>query len=451
MFAAITAAALQPQVMVQGYLTNAAGTPYTTAQAVQFKVYQGGIAATAGTGTVYYEETATITPSASGVFNHPLGSGTPSTAFLVVAGGATIPNSLSTTTFDTSSAVFLEISVGGTILLPRVQMLSVPYASLATTAENLKPTTSVTVVNITASSGTFTATGNTQYSIATASGISVGAGGVTAAFFKGDLYGNVNGSAGSVAANSITAGTFGSAVLLPAGNLIGGVASTNTANVFPLVQTMQGGVVGSSGSFMNGVTAGSGTFTATGNTQYSIATASGISVGAGGVTAAFFDGTHYGDASGMTGISTILRQYTSNTTAASNRNDTAIPNDDTIPSVGEGTQFASITVTPVKAASMMFLIATAHGAYSGGAACNRAFVCVFNGVTNLGCGATQLTSFPGAATAYIMVSSGGTAARTYTARFGCESADGFQLNGISTGRLLGGAMTSGLYLWELGG
>ena len=56
-----------------------------------------------------------------------------------------------------------------------------------------------------------------------------------------------------------------------------------------------GGVSGSSGSFVNGVTASSGTFTATGSTQYSVDAASGVRVragtllvdGAGGVDAAY--------------------------------------------------------------------------------------------------------------------------------------------------------------------
>ena len=197
--AASTAFAIQTLVMIQGFLTNSSGTPYTTAQSTEFRVYQGGNATTAGTGTLYYDETATITPSASGVFNYPLGSGTPTVPFLIVGGGP-IPNRLSTTTFDTSSAVYLEISVAGTVVLPRLQMLGTPYAALAGASESLKPTTLplITTSNLQASSGTFTASGPTQYSLATASGIIVVAGGVTAPYFNGMLIGNIKGNAANV-------------------------------------------------------------------------------------------------------------------------------------------------------------------------------------------------------------------------------------------------------------
>ena len=192
--ATTTAFAVQTQVMIQGYLTNGSGTPYTTAQATEFRVYQGGNATTAGTGTLYYDEMATITPSASGVLNYPLGSGTPPVPTLV-DGGGTIPNVLSTTTFDTASAVYLEISVGGVVVLPRLQMFGTPYAAIAGTSENLKPTNQplITTNILQASAATFTASGNNQASLITSSGIIVNAGQVTAPAFVGTLYGNVVG------------------------------------------------------------------------------------------------------------------------------------------------------------------------------------------------------------------------------------------------------------------
>ena len=193
--AASTAFAVQTQIMIQGYLTNASGTPYSTPQTTEFRVYQGGNAMTAGTGTLYYDETATVTPSASGVFNYPLGSGAPTVASLVIASGGTIANVLSTTTFDTSSPVYLEISVGGVVVLPRLQMLGTPYAAISGTSENLKPTNQplITTSNLQASAGTFTASGNNQASLTTSSGIIVSAGQVTAPAFVGTLYGDVVG------------------------------------------------------------------------------------------------------------------------------------------------------------------------------------------------------------------------------------------------------------------
>ena len=343
--AASTAFAIQTQVMIQGYLTNGSGTPYITAQATEFRVFQGGNATTAGTGTLYYDETATITPSASGVFNYPLGSGTPTVPFLVVGGGGTIPNVLSTTTFDTPSTVYLEISVGGIAMLPRLQMLGTPYAALAGTSENLKPTNQplITTNYLQASSGTFTASGNNQASLVTSSGIVVNAGGVTAPYFNGTFYGTVvggvSGGAGSVAAANVTPGTFGAGVLIPPQNVVGGVASTNTANTFPLVQTFPGGVVSNSESVTNGVTAASGTFTASGPNQASIVTSSGIIVNSGGVTASYVSATNlYGNGAGVynvtaaavsganvTGTVAVLNGGTGATTAAGAQASLGVP------------------------------------------------------------------------------------------------------------------------------
>jgi microcystin-dependent protein len=191
--AASLAGAVQSQITIQGYAYNGSGTPYTTPQTAEFKVYQGGNATTAGSGALYFDETATISPSASGVFDYALGSGSPTAAYLVV-GGNSVANVLSTTTFDTASAVYLEISVAGNIVLPRIQFHGAPYASLATVAEHLKPTDVLTATTLTVSSGTFTASGPNQASITTSSGIVAG-GPVTAPAFVGTFYGNVVGSA----------------------------------------------------------------------------------------------------------------------------------------------------------------------------------------------------------------------------------------------------------------
>jgi microcystin-dependent protein len=103
---------------------------------------------------------------------------------------------LSTTTFDTTSPVYLEISVGGVVVLPRLQMLGTPYAAISGTSENLKPTNQplITTGNLQASAATLTASGSNQPSLTTSSGIVVNAGQVTAPAFVGTLYGNVVGN-----------------------------------------------------------------------------------------------------------------------------------------------------------------------------------------------------------------------------------------------------------------
>ena len=274
--------AVQLQTMLQGYLTDAGGTPFTGPQAAEFKVFQGGSPAAVGSGTLVYDETATVQPAASGVFSYMLGSGAPVAPVLLV-GSQPIPNVLSTATFDTAQAVYVEIAVGGTVLLPRLQLVGMPFAAVAGVAESLKPGVSIRAENIlpgpvTVTSGTFTAAGANQYSIETSSGIQVGGGsGVRASFFAGSFYGDGSGLAGvsasSVPAASVTAGTFGAGVLLPAGNILPG----------PVAAT-------------------SGTFSAAGPAQYSIQTSSGIYVGGGGVTAPFFSGVFHGNGTGLTGV-----------------------------------------------------------------------------------------------------------------------------------------------------
>ena len=94
--------AVQLQTMLQGYLTNTSGTPFTGPQAAEFKVYQGGSPTTAGSGTLAYDETATVTPAASGVFNYMLGSGTPVSPVLLV-GGQAVANVISTGLFASNA------------------------------------------------------------------------------------------------------------------------------------------------------------------------------------------------------------------------------------------------------------------------------------------------------------------------------------------------------------
>ncbi|MBI5239125.1 MAG: tail fiber protein [Elusimicrobia bacterium] len=274
--------AVQLQTMLQGYLTDSSGTPYTGPQAAEFKVYQGGSPAAAGSGILVYDETATVLPAASGVFNYMLGSGTPVAPVLLV-GSQAIPNALSTATFDTAQSVYVEIAVGGTVLLPRLQLVGMPFAAVAGVAESLKPGVRLPAENLlpgplTVTSGTFSAAGAEQYSLRTSSGIEVGGGGVKAAFFAGSFHGDGAGlsgvSASSVPAGSVTPGILGAGVLLPAGSILPG----------PVAVT-------------------SGTFSASGPTQFSIQTSSGISVGGGGgVSAAFFSGAFYGNGAGLTGV-----------------------------------------------------------------------------------------------------------------------------------------------------
>jgi len=305
--------AVQLDIQVQGYLTNAAGTPYTTPQAAEFKLYQGGSASQAGSGTLVYDETSNITPAPSGVFTYLLGSGSPLTP------------ALSTGMFDTNSPLYVEISVGGVVLLPRLLLTGMPFAAVAGVAQSLDPVAQVTVSVLNASSGTFaaslsapagitastltlTAAGN-QYALVASTGINVTAGGVSAPFFNGAYYGDGSHLSGvgaaSVGAPNIGPGTLPPGVLLPAANLINGpispallpanIAFTNQSNTFSGPQNIQGPL-----------TASTMTLTGAGAGQYALVASTGIDVTAGGVISPYFSGTYYGDGSHLSGVAASI-------------------------------------------------------------------------------------------------------------------------------------------------
>ena len=120
-FFSLTLWAQVPQLLNhQGRLTDDAGMPITTATTLRFSLYQGGDAATPGSGTLVYQEDASVTPDSSGVFNHLVGSGT------------VIYGTLDSTVFQTASPVYLEITVDpaglNETLLPRKQIVTVGYS-----------------------------------------------------------------------------------------------------------------------------------------------------------------------------------------------------------------------------------------------------------------------------------------------------------------------------------
>jgi len=121
LFFSLTILASVPNLInYQGRLTNDVGNPITTATTVRFSLYQGGSAGTAGSGTLVYEEDASVTPDNNGVFDHTIGSGT------------VIYGTLDSTVFQTSSPVYLEITVDpagvADTLLPRKQVVTVGYS-----------------------------------------------------------------------------------------------------------------------------------------------------------------------------------------------------------------------------------------------------------------------------------------------------------------------------------
>ena len=129
LFFSLTTSAWVPQRLnYQGRLTDDTGSPITTTTTLRFSLYQGGDFTTPGSGTLVYEEDATVTPDSTGVFDHTIGSGT------VVYG------TLDASVFQTTSQVFLEITVDpaglNETLLPRKQIVTVGYSFKSELAED---------------------------------------------------------------------------------------------------------------------------------------------------------------------------------------------------------------------------------------------------------------------------------------------------------------------------
>ncbi|TKJ33922.1 hypothetical protein CEE39_03300, partial [bacterium (candidate division B38) B3_B38] len=121
LFFSLTILAQVPQLLnYQGRLTDDKGIPIITTTTVRLSLYQGGDAATPGSGTLCYQEDASVTPDDNGVFSHLIGSGT------VISGA------LDATVFQTASPVFLEIAIdpagANETLLPRKQIVTVGYS-----------------------------------------------------------------------------------------------------------------------------------------------------------------------------------------------------------------------------------------------------------------------------------------------------------------------------------
>ncbi|MDH5715212.1 MAG: hypothetical protein OEZ30_06590, partial [Candidatus Aminicenantes bacterium] len=120
-FLTVTILAQVPQLLnYQGRLTDDKGIPIITPTTLRFSLYQGGDAATAGSGTLCYQEDASVTPDDNGVFSHLIGSG------MVIFGA------LDATVFQTADPVYLEITIdpagANETLLPRKQIVTVGYS-----------------------------------------------------------------------------------------------------------------------------------------------------------------------------------------------------------------------------------------------------------------------------------------------------------------------------------
>jgi hypothetical protein len=101
------------RINYQGKLLDSIGTPLSGAHEVGFRIYDA-----ASLGALLWSDTTTVTSAADGVFSVVLGGDRP-----IVVGRA--------------DSCYLEIEVDGEILVPRREMVSVPYALRAAGADSL--------------------------------------------------------------------------------------------------------------------------------------------------------------------------------------------------------------------------------------------------------------------------------------------------------------------------
>ena len=120
-----------PHLMnLQGRLTDPSGNPITVPTQVDFQLFAGGSANDTTAGTLVYREIGTVNPSPDGTYSYQVGSGNSIGNFQL--NGATV---------DISQPLFLQMTVSGQALLPRLQLVATPYSLAAETVADSAVTT----------------------------------------------------------------------------------------------------------------------------------------------------------------------------------------------------------------------------------------------------------------------------------------------------------------------
>jgi hypothetical protein len=129
---------------------------------------------------------------------------------------------------------------------------------------------------------------------------------------------------------------------------------------------------------------------------------------------------------------------------------TAIPYDDTIPQITEGTEFMTLAITPTSATNKLKIEVVFNAANSGAA---RHTVALFQDSTANALAAVNVVppnagnEFPACFTHYM--TSGTTSATTFRVRCGTHSGDTITFNGSSGARKLGGVLASSITITEI--
>jgi hypothetical protein len=137
-------------------------------------------------------------------------------------------------------------------------------------------------------------------------------------------------------------------------------------------------------------------------------------------------------------------------TGASATGTSAIPFDNTIPQITEGTQFLSLAITPISATSKLLFQITMQMSPLSAAWCSTALF--QDSTTNaIAAGSAFMLTITGGVLTplnYFMVS-GTTSTTTFTVRFGGDAGQTITVNGQNGTRVLGGVCSSSITITEI--
>lgn len=130
----------------------------------------------------------------------------------------------------------------------------------------------------------------------------------------------------------------------------------------------------------------------------------------------------------------------------------AIPPDNTIPQITEGTQFMSLAITPTNASSTLEIDVTLYGSENSNTS-DQLTVALFkdSGADAIAAGTspqTHTNGLPVVVSFKHFISAGSTSAQTFTVRAGLNNANQFNFNGGFGGQVMGGVLASSIKITE---
>ena len=146
-------------------------------------------------------------------------------------------------------------------------------------------------------------------------------------------------------------------------------------------------------------------------------------------------------------------QIVSTETGAVSTGSTVIPFDDTIPTITEGNEYMTRTITPVSASNRLLIEVTAHVEHGVSAIRHLAVALFRDAEANaLACAFTRTESDgrPVVITFQHIMTAPGTSEVTFRVRIGVETSGTVTFNGVGGSRKYGGVLASSIVVTEIG-